>query len=81
MVERVRASGATSERIDQARREAADFKTMYDKWWYNAALTFLEPLPVGITVSLISAAVLRKRRTDAAAELGDAHSTVDDCSR
>jgi hypothetical protein len=74
MVERVRASGATPERLEQARREAADFKTMYDKWWYNAALTFLEPLPVGVTISLISAAVLRKRRTDAAVELSDAHS-------
>jgi hypothetical protein len=66
MVERVRASGGTPERIEQARRDAADFKTMYDKPWNNAALTFLEPLPVGVAISLISAAVLRRKPKEAA---------------
>jgi hypothetical protein len=61
MVERVRASGASPERIDEARRQAASFKEMYDKPLMNVALTFTEPFPIGLLVSLISAAVLRKQ--------------------
>ena len=38
------------------------FKQMYDNPLTNAAMTFLEPLPVGILVSVISAIVLRKKR-------------------
>jgi len=29
---------------------------------YNSAMTFLEPFPVGLLITLISAAILRKRR-------------------
>jgi hypothetical protein len=61
MVERVRASGATPERIDEVRRQAASFKELYDKPLMNAALTFTEPFPIGLVVSVISAAVLRKK--------------------
>jgi hypothetical protein len=41
-----------------------NFKIMYDNPLYNAAFTFLEPLPVGIPMTLISAAILRKRRRE-----------------
>jgi hypothetical protein len=34
---------------------------MYDKPLFNAAVTLLEPFPIGLAVTLISAAVLRKR--------------------
>ncbi len=37
------------------------FKVMYDKPLFNAAITLLEPFPIGLAVTLISAAVLRKR--------------------
>jgi len=30
----------------------------------NAAITFTEPFPVGLIITLISAAVLRKKRPD-----------------
>jgi hypothetical protein len=30
--------------------------------FFNMAITFLEPLPVGVLMSLISAFILRKRR-------------------
>ena len=39
----------------------ADFKVMYDKPLYNAAFTFIEPFPVGLAVTVISAAVLRRK--------------------
>ena len=61
MVERVRASGATPDRVEATRREAMSFKEMYDKPLMNAALTFTEPFPIGLVVSLISAGIWRRR--------------------
>jgi hypothetical protein len=61
MVERVRASGGTPEQIADTRRQAARFKAMLDNPLTNAALTFTEPLPIDVAVSLLAAAVLRRR--------------------
>lgn len=61
-IEKARAAGASPEEIARQTEEMQKFKAMYDKPLYNAAFTFLEPLPVGIPMTLISAAILRKRR-------------------
>jgi hypothetical protein len=61
MVEKLRTSGATQQMIDAKLQEMKSFKAMYDNPLINAALTFLEPLPIGLIVTLISAAVLRKK--------------------
>jgi hypothetical protein len=61
MVERARASGASPRKIVEATKEAQSFKRIYDNPLYNAALTFIEPFPVGLVVTAISAAILRKR--------------------
>ncbi len=37
------------------------FKAMYDNPFINAAMTFTEPFPIGLIVTLISAAILRKK--------------------
>jgi hypothetical protein len=37
-------------------------KERYENIFYNCAMTFIEPFPVGFVITLISAAVLRKRR-------------------
>jgi hypothetical protein len=37
------------------------FKELYDNPFINAAFTFIEPFPVGLIITLISALVLRKR--------------------
>jgi hypothetical protein len=34
---------------------------MYDNPLINAAMTFIEPFPVGLVITVISAAVLRKK--------------------
>jgi hypothetical protein len=34
---------------------------MYDNPLLNAAVTFIEPFPIGLLITLISAAVLRKK--------------------
>ena len=60
-IEQLRASGATQAAIDAMTKRMADFKTMYDNPLMNAAMTFTEPFPVGLLVTLISAAVLKKK--------------------
>jgi hypothetical protein len=63
MVEQLRASGESAAAIEEKTREMQAFKTMYANPLVNAAFTFLEPFPVGVLVSLISAALLRRHAT------------------
>jgi len=56
-----RASGASQAKIDETVQQMAQFKRIYDNPAYNAAVTFLEPFPIGLLVALVSAAVLRRR--------------------
>jgi Protein of unknown function (DUF4199) len=68
VLERARASGASQESLQATAREMQAFKQMYDKPLFNAAISFLEPFPIGFVVTLISAAVLRRTpRASAAA--------------
>src|SRR5262245_15135218 len=60
-VEKVRASGASQQVIDAKLQEMESFKAMYDNPFFNVAMTFVEPFPVGLIVTLISAAFLRKK--------------------
>jgi hypothetical protein len=62
MVERAKASGASEEKIEQATREAQHFKEMYRKPAVNVALTFAEVFPIGLAVTLLSAAILRRKQ-------------------
>lgn len=66
MIEKERAAGATEAQLEATRQEMRWFREMYDKPLFNAALTLLEPLPVGVLISLISAGVLRRGRQDGA---------------
>jgi len=61
MVERVRASGASQQKIDETAKQAQTVKELYDNPVTNAALTFIQPFPIGLVASAISAAILRKR--------------------
>lgn len=61
MVERARSSGASPEEIEETTRKAAILKRLYDEPWTNAALTFAQPLPIGLVAAGISAAILRRR--------------------
>jgi len=61
MVEKVRASGASQQAIDAQVQQMESFKALYDNPFINAAITFAEPLPIGLIVTLISAAILRKK--------------------
>jgi hypothetical protein len=66
-IDKIRASGAPQAEIDKQVDEMKKFAEMYKNPFVNVAMTFLEPLPVEILVSLLSAGVLsRKRRKDEA---------------
>jgi hypothetical protein len=61
-VQKARASGASEEQIASRKAEMETLVVMYRNPLYNAALTFMEPLPVGLLVALISAGTLSRRR-------------------
>jgi hypothetical protein len=67
-VEKAERSGATDEQIAEKTKQMTAFKEMYKNPLVNIGLTLLEPLPVGILFTLITARVLsRKRRAEGAA--------------
>ena len=57
----MRAKGATDAAIAAKKVEMEKMKTMLDNPLLNAAMTFIEPFPVGLVVTLVSAAILRRR--------------------
>jgi Protein of unknown function (DUF4199) len=61
-VEKAKAAGATQQAIDAQVKEMKDFKQMYDNPFFNAAITFTEPFPVGLLVTVISATILRRKK-------------------
>lgn len=63
VIEKERASGASAEQIAQLVEKTNTMKSILENPFLNAAIAFLEPLPVGLVMTLISAAILRRRRT------------------
>jgi|ERR1043165_11155 hypothetical protein len=61
--EKIRASGKSPQQIET---EIASMKNMMALYtsniFFNIAFTFLEPLPIGVPMTLLSALILRKRR-------------------
>lgn len=62
MVDGARASGASPEELAQAMEDAQSFKDIYAQPALRMLVTFSEMFPVGLLVSLISAAVLKNSR-------------------
>ena len=56
-----RAAGKTVQEIQALAEQMKNMKVMLDNPFFNAVFSFLEPFPVGVVVTLISAAILRKR--------------------
>lgn len=61
-MEQLKASGASAAEIDKAAADAAEFKRQYANPFIKAAFTLLEPLPVGLLITFVSAAVLRRKK-------------------
>lgn len=63
-LERERAAGASEAALAAKRAEMAKFAEQYRNPLFNAAVTFAEPLPVGLVIALVSAGMLRRRKED-----------------
>jgi hypothetical protein len=68
-IEKAKQSGESQAALDKTVAEMQKFTAMYQNPVYNAAITFLEPLPVGLVFALVSAGVLRRKRTGSGAPL------------
>ncbi|MFI5257762.1 MAG: DUF4199 domain-containing protein [Gemmatimonadales bacterium] len=65
-LDKARAGGATEDAIAKQKAEMDKFGKMYKNPVVNAAITFAEPLPVGLVIALVSAGILsRARKRDA----------------
>lgn len=61
MLAEARRNGASEDAIAKQKAEIDGFMEMYQNPAINAAITFLEPLPVALVVALVSAGVLKRR--------------------
>jgi hypothetical protein len=68
MVEKAVAGGESPQAIQAKVAEMERFAEMYRNPFINAAITFIEPLPVGLVFALVSAGILSRRRRSTEAE-------------
>jgi hypothetical protein len=61
-VDKARTEGKSEAEIAKTRADMEKFAESYKNPLYNSAVTFLEPLPVGLVITLVSAGVLSRRR-------------------
>jgi hypothetical protein len=62
ILDKARANGETEEAIARRREEQDKFAKLYNNPAINAAMTFLEPLPVALVVALVTAGILSRRK-------------------
>ena len=63
-IQKAKKSGATDEQIAAQKKEMADFIELYKNPLVNIAITLLEPLPVGLVFTLVTAGVLSRKRRE-----------------
>jgi len=61
MIEQARAAGESAQKIQAITDEMKGMKATLNNPFLNAAFSFIEPFPIGLIVTLISAAILRKK--------------------
>ncbi|MBL8518898.1 MAG: DUF4199 domain-containing protein [Betaproteobacteria bacterium] len=66
-LEKARKAGAPEAKLAEMKAEMDKFLVMYQNPFFNVAITFIEPLPVGIVFTLGSAWFLSRRRKEAVA--------------
>jgi hypothetical protein len=61
LAEKLTASGASPAAVQAKLQQVKKYKELYKNPLLNAALTFIDPFPIGFVITLISAAVLRRK--------------------
>ena len=61
LIQKMTSAGATPAQIQAQLDQIHRYRQLLDNPLYNAAMTLIEPFPVGLIVTLISAAVLRNK--------------------
>jgi hypothetical protein len=61
LVQKLMASGASPAAVQAQLQKVARYKELYKNPLFNAALTFIDPFPIGLVITLFSAAVLRRK--------------------
>lgn len=62
-VDKMKKDGATEAETTAKMAEMMEFNEKYQNPLFNAAVTFCEPLPVGLLITLISAGLLKRKET------------------
>lgn len=60
-IEMLRQEGASPERLAIEQERMKQFMQLYKNPFFNVGMTFMEVFPVGLIVTLVSAAILRKK--------------------
>src|SRR5579864_5995833 len=61
LVEKLTASGANPAAIQAKLEQVRKYRELYKNPFFNAALTVIDPFPIGLVITLISALVLRRK--------------------
>jgi hypothetical protein len=61
MIYKLKASGASAAAVQMQVEHLKKLKEQYENPLFNSLMTFIEPFPVGLAITLLSAAVLRKK--------------------
>lgn len=62
MMEKAKSSGLTPEKLSEKQAEMDKYREMYKNPLFRAAFTFIEPLPVGLLFSLVTAFIVKKKQ-------------------
>ncbi len=61
LVQKLTASGASPAAVQAKLQQVRKYKELYKNPFFNAALTFIHPFPIGLVITLISSLVLRRK--------------------
>ncbi|HEX3131143.1 MAG TPA: DUF4199 domain-containing protein [Thermoanaerobaculia bacterium] len=68
VLDKMRTEGETAAAISAKAAELASMAKYYDNILFNSAITFMEVFPVGLIMTLVSAAILRRKPSEGAPE-------------
>jgi hypothetical protein len=67
-LDKLKAAGTSQAEIDKQTKEMANFARMYKNPFFNAMMTYVEILPVGLIVTLISSLILKRKSLPAGSQ-------------